>query len=410
MKIMFAVPSYWPSQDGVANITGYLAEGLASRGHEVLCFTSAGDGGLQKLPEAESHNGVLIERMRVYVRWPLKLKGRDKVSTKEAYLEKIKSYHPDMLIVVCSQTWTLDWVKGYLDSILCPKVFYSHGYSGWSERYAYWEKLRHRNILGVWEEYLRDRYYRHLHKTLRKFDLAIYLSELNNAYLYSEKYGLTNGEVLENAIEDIFLSETMEHKREQFFKPELHFLYVANYNVNKNQDMLLKVFCEAKMEHAVLHLVGFEENDYLTMLRQHLVEWLPEDSGKKVIFHVHLTREQVYELYRTCDVFVSTSRSENCPIVHCEAAATGMAVISTDVGDVRLKEGILLADDEMSLQQAMEHLYQDREELSDRGGQLRRYMLTRKCRVEEKVDWLEAKLERLIQEKQNGVNGSVKKK
>ena len=54
MKVMFAVPSFWPSQDGVANITGYLARGLAERGHEILIFTSAGKSGLQVLPESET--------------------------------------------------------------------------------------------------------------------------------------------------------------------------------------------------------------------------------------------------------------------------------------------------------------------------------------------------------------------
>ena len=83
MLILFAVPSYWPSQDGVANITGYLAEGLVKRGHEVLILTSAGNGGLQELPDKEEHNNVKIERMRIYVRWPLRLKGRDKESTKK---------------------------------------------------------------------------------------------------------------------------------------------------------------------------------------------------------------------------------------------------------------------------------------------------------------------------------------
>ena len=76
MRIFIAVPSYWPSQDGVANITGYLAEGLAKSGHDILVLTSAGNGGLQKLPNKEEHNKVNIERMRIYVRWPLKLKGR----------------------------------------------------------------------------------------------------------------------------------------------------------------------------------------------------------------------------------------------------------------------------------------------------------------------------------------------
>ena len=81
MKIMFAVPCYWPSQDGVTQITKYLAEGLAQRGHEVLVYTSTGNGGLQVLPEKEEHGGVQIERTRIYVRWTMKLKGRDRNST-----------------------------------------------------------------------------------------------------------------------------------------------------------------------------------------------------------------------------------------------------------------------------------------------------------------------------------------
>ena len=42
MRIMFAVPCYWPSQDGVTIITSYLAQGLAARGHEVFVLASAG--------------------------------------------------------------------------------------------------------------------------------------------------------------------------------------------------------------------------------------------------------------------------------------------------------------------------------------------------------------------------------
>ena len=104
MKIMFAVPCYWPSQDGVTHITKYLAEGLAARGHEVLVYTSAGNGGLQVLPKRESHGGVSIERTRVYVQWPLHLKGRDEESTQKKYYERVCSYRPDVLLLVCAQT------------------------------------------------------------------------------------------------------------------------------------------------------------------------------------------------------------------------------------------------------------------------------------------------------------------
>lgn len=395
MKIMFAVPSYWPSQDGVACITKYLAEGLAKRNHEVLIYTSAGNGGLQILPERECYEGVSIERTRVYVRWPLRLKGRDDKSSGKKYYERVCSFQPDALIVVCAQTWTLDWIIPYLDDIKCVKIFYSHGYSHLSKQNQIWEQLKHRNLLGVYENWKIKKYYQKLHMILRKFDLAVYLSELNNSYLYSEEHKLTNGKILENAVEDIFLSEDIKHSEESFLRQDIQFLYVANYNDNKNQDMLLEAFCRAKIKNATLQMVGFEENDYLEMLRRHLAQWMPKDSGKNVVFNVHLTREQICELYKKSDVFVCTSRSENCPIVHCEAAVTGMAVISTDVGDVSLKDGIILVNDKEQLQQAMERLYHDRQELIERGERLRAYMMGRKCRIEDKVDWLEEELKRL---------------
>lgn len=393
MKIMFAVGSYWPSQDGVANITEYLAEGLAARGHEVLAFTSAGKGGLQELPAKESHAGVAIERMRVYVQWPLKLQGRDEDSTQQKYIERIRTYAPDVLVVVCSQTWPLDWVIPYLGQIQCVKVFYSHGYSRWKKKYAIRENLLHRNIMGAYIEWKSQRYYRTLYRYLQKFDLAIYLSELNNSYIYGKRHHLTNGKVLENAVEDVFVSPQMEHSFERKTKG-LKFLYVANYNQNKNQDMLLQAFCKARIEDCELIFTGFEENEYLETLHTHLREWMPGRSNK-VKFLVHLSREEVYEMYRTSDVFVCPSRSENCPIVHCEAAATGMAVISTDVGNVRQMDGILLADSMEEMKQALELLYRDREELADRGRRLREYMIGRKCRIEDKVDWLETELKNL---------------
>ncbi len=396
MKIMVAVPCYWPSQDGVTHITKYLAEGLAGRGHEVLVYTSAGDGGLQVLPERESHGGVSIERTRVYVRWPLRLKGRDGNSTRRKYYERILSFQPDVLIVVCAQTWTLDWLIPCLDRIKCAKVFYSHGYSGLGQTHLIWEKLKRRNILGVYEQWRIKRYYDKLYRVIGRFDLAVYLSELNNSYLYAQEKGLLNGKVLENAIEDAFLEEDMCHAEEFCRQPEIRFLYIANYNENKNQDMLLKAFCEAKLENAALQFAGFEENEYLRTLREHAAKWLPEGTSKKVVFHVHLSREQIYGLYRESHVFVCTSRSENCPIVHCEAAAAGMAVISTDVGDVRLKDGILLVHDAEELKCAMERLAADRGELYERGQRLRVYMLGRKCRVKDKVDWLEEELKAIV--------------
>lgn len=393
MRIMIAVPCYWPSQDGVTHITKYLAEGLAARGHEVLAFTSAGNGGLQELPRQEEHNGVKIERMRVYVRWPLTLRGRDKESTRRVYLNRIRTYRPDILLVVCAQTWTLDWIIPYLDQIKCPKVFYSHGYSRLMERYPIREKLKKRNVLGAWIEYQTYCYYKKLYRSIAKFDMAIYLLEENNSCVYAKEHGLNNGKVLENAIEDEFLSDELRHEKKN--NQKIQFLCVANYNENKNQKMILQAFCEAKIVNANLIFAGFEENEYLKSLRTYQKEHLNEEKGKNVRFYVHLDRSEIYQLYRDSDVFVCGSRSENAPIVHCEAAATGMAVVSTPVGNVEKMDGIFIAKDAEEIKLAMELLTGNRKELFERGERLRSYVLGKKCRISDKVAWLEAELLKL---------------
>ena len=396
MRILIAVPSYWPSQDGVAMITGYLAEGLAARGHEVLVYTSAGNGGLQVLPHKERHNKVDIERIRVYVRWPLKIKGRDKESTKRKYYERISSYDPDVLIVVCTQTWTFDWLKPYLDKINCPKVFYAHGYSGWEEKYDYMEKLRRRNILGVWEQYRVKSYYDSCYKYIKKYDLAIYLSEQSNSYKYAVLHRLGNGKILENAIEDAFFESDMHCKHNGEKNGKLFFLFVANYNENKNQEMLIRAFGKAKIKNSGLLLVGFERNEYLNHLEQVASEVIDPAEGKEVVFNVHLKRKQVVELYRKADVFVCSSKSEIYPIVAHEAAAAAMPIISTDVGIYSQIDGCTIVNDVEEMADAMEGLYYDPEKRKAMGEAAYNWLCTRQCRIEDKVEWLEKSLQQLL--------------
>ncbi len=397
MRIMFAVPSFWPSQDGVANITGYLAEGLSDKGHEVLIFTSAGNSGLQILPEEEVHENIRILRIRVETNWPLRLRGRDAKSTPVFYVQTIKEYQPDVLIVVCSQTWTLDWIIPYLDDISCIKVFYSHGYSKWKKRYDYWEKLKHRNVLGAWEIYLCKRYYAKLYRYLQKFDLAIYLTEENNSNMYAEKYGLPNGKILKNAIEDVFFEKEMHHQYENEENP-VSYLFVANYGEYKNQEMLIRAYAKAAIGKSRLVMAGFEENAYTDYLKKLISEELKEKLEKQVDLLVHLDREQVIELYRKCDIFVCPSKVESWSIVAHEAAATAMPIISTNVGIYSEIEGAYIIEDEIQMCKAMEELYADPAERKRRGEQAYRWVMGQNCRIQDKVDWLERELLRLIDE------------
>lgn len=387
MRIMFAAASYWPSQDGVTIVTDYLAQGLAVRGHTVGVITGVRNGGLEELPEEEEHEGVTIARMRIYTRWPLKIKGRDKKSTKKAYRQHIKEFAPDVLVVVCAQTWTLDWAVPFLKELDCVKVFYSHGYSAWKEHYSYREFLKKRNIVGVWQTYQCKRYFDRLYRWLGLFDRVIYLSEENNAALYAKKYGLTNGRILKNAIDDRFFEENMRHDYKE--KECVNYLFVANYNRNKNQEMLIRAFSGANIGKSRLVLVGYEENDYLNFLKKLAQEEPALRGNKEVAFYTHVSREQVIDLYRLCDVFVCSSQSETYSIVALEAAATGMPIISKNVGIYGNITGVYLVEDLEQMQKAMEILYYDVGERERRGRASYDWVCGQECRIADKVEWFE---------------------
>ncbi len=392
MKIFFAVATYWPMQDGVANITGYLAEGLAARGHEIMVLTARSGGRTEEMPGEEVHNDVFIKRMKVYVRWPLQMKGLDRESNRKKYYEKIQNFQPDVLVVVCSQIWTFDWLIPYLDRIACPKVFYSHGYSKWKERYNYGEKLKNRNILGVIEEYKCKRYYDGLYKYIAKYDKAIYLSKDSNSVKYAEVHHLNNGVIIENAIDDVFFSSDMRHEYEEKSSERINYLYVANYNENKNQKMLLRAYAKAKIGESCLVFAGYEENIYLKELRKMSEEIIDAASGKKVYFYVHIPREKVIELYSMADIFVCTSRSETWSIVAHEAAATAMPIISTDVGIYGNITGAFIIRNENELTEAMENLYYSKDERKKAGEAVREWVLQKQCRIADKVEQLEEEL------------------
>ena len=395
MKIMFAVASYWPSKDGVAQITGYLAEGLAKRGHQVFVLTSSGNRGLQILPEEEMHENVKIDRMRVNTQWPIYLKGRDAKSNPQYYRKVIGEFAPNILIVVCAQTWTLDWIGHEIDKVACPTVFYCHGYSAWKSHYHVKEELLHRNIIGAYQEFKEKKYFEKLYKTIEKFNQVFYLSESNSGNQYAIEHGLKNGKVLENAIDDIFYEESMQHTKSYFKQENIKFLFVANYNENKNQDMLLHAFANAKIGNSTLVLSGFEENDYLMMLRKHAKEWLGDANIKNVIFNVNLSRSDVYELYRSSDVFVCPSKSEQSSIVAKEAAATGMPIITTDVGNAYEIDGAIIVSDEDEMRLAMEQMYKDSELREIKGRTLKKWVDGKGCKISDKVDAFEAELIRL---------------
>lgn len=395
MKIMFAVATYWPFQDGVAHVTKYLAEGLAKKGHKILVYTSTGNQNRLDIPLKEEHNGVEIERIRVFIRWPIRLKGLDSESNPAHYFRRIKEFSPDVLIIVCAQTWTLDWIMPYLDQLECKKVFYSHGFSSLKDKYDIKEELVKRNLINAYIEYKKKVYFNNLYKFIEKFDKAIYISDIEKGYQYVLEHGLKNGVILENAIEDIFFADVMQHNNDIIRSRKIQFLCVANYNENKNQEMLIRAYKEAKIGKSKVIFVGSIETPYLSFLRKEAIDLLGSDPEKEIEFKVGVERKEVYDLYRESDIYICTSKHETASVVLYEAAATKMPVVSTKVGLAEKMDGIVLVNQDSDLKNVLEILYKDQKLRKENGEKIKAYVDKTKPRISEKVLELEKILEYL---------------
>lgn len=388
MKIMFAVATYWPFQDGVAHVTKYLAEGLAGRGHEVYIYTSTGNQNRSDLPQKETHNGVKVERIRLYTRWPVRFKGLNSESNAVHYFKRIQEINPDVLIVVCAQTWTLDWIAPYLERLKCKKIFYSHGFSALKDKYNIKEELKKKNVLGAYIEYRKKLYFQSLYKVIEKFDKAIYISDIEKGYQYVLDHGLKNGIILENAIEEQFLSNIMQHDNKDETE-EFQILCVANYNENKNQELLIRAFAKAEIGKSKVIFVGSAETLYLSALRKTATELLRDNPEKRVEFNVGIDRDEIYELYKKADIYVCTSKSETFSLVLYEAAATGMPVVSTRVGIAEKMEGIILIEKISDLVKNIEILYSNQELRKEKGNAVRNYVKTLNPVIDDKISELE---------------------
>ena len=139
------------------------------------------------------------------------------------------------------------------------------------------------------------------------------------------------------------------------------FINVATHNQNKNQSMILrcfKRFSDIYDDSRLLLLGDGPEHKNLIALAEKLgISDRVEFAGS-----VHNTEDY----YAVSDVYLQSSHSEAMPLSILEALATGLPILSTDVGgikDVVKENGILVSDnDEEAFFEGMKTLYEANEE------------------------------------------------
>lgn len=386
MKIMFLSGSYWPSQDGVAHVTQYLAEGLAKK-HEVCLLTPYG----KSAEKYEEFNGVNIERIVAKRSHSCKVNG-----DKAAVFEKIRNYKPDILIIVGIQNWGFDWTKGRLDKLPGKKVLMTHGSSCLGE-YNIWNKIRKikfrkkifADLLDVYIEWYWKQYQKSFPRYMAKYDLVTYLFDKEPLYLYMRNFPMKKEIILENATEDFFFERKAYQVQNE--RP-IVFINVSNYEDRKNQKLILEAYYEADIPDSRLILIGSKKNEYYQeLLKENEIYVRTDHRCQKADLWAGIKREEVFELYKEADVYLSASRWEAMSISICEAAAAGLTIISTATGHVSDIPGVYLFDTKKELAGIMRKIYENPGLRIESGRKAYEYAQD-KYRIQSKVEYLEQEL------------------
>lgn len=386
MRIVFAVHTYYPAHNGVQAVTQYIAEGIAQN-HEVCVITEKREG----FSDAEVHHKVRIERIHV------KQRHNRFYGDKKKFFSLLEREQPDILVCVCTQSWPFDWTRSRLKGIMCKKILYTHGYTAYMSHYPLLYDFFHMKLRAFLYHLYWKKYYEKAHFYISQYDRVIYLSENNVAVKYAKKHNLTNGVIMENAVEDAFFNDNILEKEEHFtVDRKLHFIYVANYDDNKNQLALIDIFAQANIAGSTLTLIGGQNNEYYYRVCQKYKESCAQNPDLKIDILFGLTREQMRKYLESADVFLCVSKHEEYPVMLCEAAAKGLAVISTDVGHASEMQGCIIAKTPDEFVKQMQNLQKNPELRRELGKQLRKYA-EQHCQIAEKVKQFETILGEITQ-------------
>lgn len=390
MKILFLASSYWPAQDGVSQVTQYLAEGLAKR-HEVFVIATRKD-----YRETEERNQVRIMRIHAK-RNPIFCQYQGE---KRRVEDSILRFGADVLIIVNIQHWGFDWFKRKLERLPGKKMLMTHG-STILREYDVWGKVREirlrRQILAdlaavnierYWKKYMAE-----LPGDIARFDLVSYLFEGEDVCQYMKKSGLHNGMILENATDDFFFERKAYLVDET---KEIVLINVSTYEERKNQKQILRAYYAANLPNSRLVLIGSRKTQYYQELIA-MKEKMEEDDGFRghIDMWAGIARDQVLEIYKDADIYVSASSWEAMSISLCEAAAAGLLILSTDVGHAAKIPGVMLFEGERQLKELIEKACQE-PEIRRKNGALANAYAEENYRTQKKVDLLEQKLLELV--------------
>ena len=341
-RVLITTFTYPPNKDGVASACGLLAEGLATRGHQVLIATlrnphsvSSTQGSNPSLHEFEIGGTPSV---------------RDGLHGQVGELKKfVADFDGDVIISHCLDTALTSAAMQGFHASAANKVLVSHGYPvhmvPWQPRFP-WGLAR---WLG-WQPFVWR-----LPSLLRKFNRVVFLSSHQDwgrffDHRIARLIGHPGIRVIPNGVDwKTSGADISGFLKQHGILGKLLFLCVANYCDRKNQLLALRAYRRARIANSALVFIGSEFNDYSRQMNDLDRALRPEFPEGTVIVLEKIGRDITEALLQSMDVFVLSAKQETQPIVLLESMAAAKPFVSTDTGCVRELAGGLVATTEKEL-------------------------------------------------------------
>ena len=343
MNILLCCQSYAPSVGGVPEVIRQIAEGLATRGHQLTVAT-----GWLPSRDFDILNGVVIKEFNVKGNQLCGMTGE----TAE-YQSLVVDGGFDLIMVYAAQQWTFDALWPVLDKIKSSKVLVPCGFS------------------SLYEPGYR-KYFQALPEVLKKFDHLIFHALQYRDIDFARKQGLDSFSVIANGASEIDFDAPIDplfRIRHGIAESSFLFLTVGSFTGQKGHDELVNAFAAMELpmhRHATLMLngnalewmekgLGSALTKLLGLVKMHGLFYAlkraikkmaaasrsPRDVGESVnqsqankrVLVTNLPRKELTQAFMAADLFVFASNIEYSPLVLFEAAAAGTPFLSVNVGN-----------------------------------------------------------------------------
>ena len=343
MKIAIATPVYYPMTNGVAMFSYNLATGLATRGHEVLVLTPSQN----KIRHMDNLNGVKVaylkstdikvypDQVHAVPRRKFIYKNGLKASIFPSRQVKrlLGAFRPDVVHVQGSDPIGVA-VVAYAKKNQIPVVTTEHNQPEVLTRSLSLGPLRGLVNMGLAAYFV---------KRQRKSDYVTMPTKLSIDKLLGGKDFAVPVEAVSNGVD---LTSFKPGKAPEYLYDKYEIpsdvpvlLYVGRVDPEKNLGVVLRAFANFlykcmgndfdKLSRTLLLVVGDGVDRPRLLLEAEKMGIL-----ESVKFVGRVVGEDLAELYKVGDVFITASEIETQGIALIEAAATGLPLIAVNAGAV----------------------------------------------------------------------------